>query len=275
MPKEWYTYKANKINVDKETGEILDDEETIRLKEFNSKIMVNKKPYFFIYNYPELENDYNKFMSLVEDNCILRFCKTFSQLEEIGATNDEEEIFLNSVKYKYPVFKNTSIMNKICYIFENEFKNIRHKVKDSKDFDYRIYRSNNRKVKDEIFKEIEKVFKEYLKELKDDRNIYDRRYDLKDYNEEDIMKDFTIIDLYKEKLYKVCPDKYILCNALLDLTYGKNGSNKNIVWNICGEQIINNLLSKNDNKYTILVKDDNGNVEWNGNRFSEKQVEVC
>ena len=154
MPKEWYTYKANKINVDKETGEILDDEETIRLKEFNSKIMVNKKPYFFIYNYPELENDYNKFMSLVEDNCILRFCKTFSQLEEIGAANEEEEIFLNSVKYKYPVFKNTSIMNKICYIFENEFKNIRHKVKDSKDFDYRIYRSNNRNVKDEIFKAV-------------------------------------------------------------------------------------------------------------------------
>ena len=35
-----------------------------------------------------------------------------------------------------------------------------------------------------------------------------------------------------------------------------------------------NLLDKNDNKYTILVKDENGSIEWNGNKFREEKVEV-
>ena len=87
------------------------------------------------------------------------------------------------------------------------------------------------------------------------------------------MIDYTLLDYYREEFYSVCPDKFRLCDIILDLTYGK-GTNKTLAWDICGEQIISNLLDKNDNKYTILVKDENGSIEWNGNKFREEKVEV-
>ena len=49
MPKEWYDYKVNKITEE-------DSLEEIKIKERNLKLMVNKKPYFFIYNYKPLQS---------------------------------------------------------------------------------------------------------------------------------------------------------------------------------------------------------------------------
>ena len=271
MPKTWYTYKANKIKVDKETGEIIDSEEEIKRKTFDSKIMVNKKPYFFIYNYPELANSYNEFLKRVNDNCIINFCKTLDELENFGCETEEEQKFLNSVNYKRTVFKNNSVMNKICKVFEEEFKNFRLKVKDD-NFDYTIYKKIKKVKHDEIFNSVENVFKQYKKDLKDNRNtVCTDGYSL--FESDDNMIDYTLLDYYREEFYSVCPDKFRLCDIILDLTYGK-GTNKTLAWDICGEQIISNLLDKNDNKYTILVKDENGSIEWNGNKFREEKVEV-
>ena len=80
MPKEWYDYKANKIKTDNETGEILDDEETVAIKEKNLKLMVNKKPYFFIYNYDMLKSDYSVFMNNVNNNSLDVFGKEYEEI---------------------------------------------------------------------------------------------------------------------------------------------------------------------------------------------------
>ena len=49
--------------------------------------------------------------------------------------------------------------------------------------------------------------------------------------------------LFKGKFYEVCSNEKILCDILIDLLYDKPNS-KSVVWEMCGDVIIDNLLEK-------------------------------
>ena len=268
MPKSWYNYKANKINVDKETGEILDDEETINTKERNMKLMVNKKPYFFIYNYPQLYTKYNKFMKDVNNNCIIRFGMDLDSLREKEDKTEDEQIFLNSVECRNPVFNNPSLMNRLCWLIEDEFKDVKLKVRNSDNFDYGIYKTD-KKYSPKTKKEIEEVFKEYKKQQKQ----YGQTITNHTTKEEKDEKRKVFLDNFKMKASVICPNEEDLCNIVLDIAY--KGNSKQFAWDICGEQIIKNLLEKNGNKYTYPMMDENGDIEYKGYKFSMREVKVC
>ena len=268
MPKSWYNYKANKIDVDKETGEILDDEETINAKERNMKLMVNKKPYFFIYNYPQLYTKYNKFMKDVNNNCIIRFGMDLDGLREKEDKTEDEQIFLNSVECRNPVFNNPSLMNRLCWLIEDEFKDVKLKVRNLDNFDYGIYKTN-KKYSLKTKKEIEEVFKEYKKQQRQYAQTI-TNHTTKDEKDE---KRRTFLNNFKIKAELICPNAEDLCNLVLDIAY--KGNSKQFAWDICGEQIIKNLLEKNGNKYTYPMMDENGDIEYKGYKFSMREVQVC
>ena len=276
MPKEWYNYRYNKINIDYETGEILDDEETVKEKERNIKIMVNKKPYFFIYNYDNLKSKYNTFLKEVENNCLIRFGKTFNELQN-NCETEEEKQFLQSSFYKSPVFDNACTMNRICWKIEDEFKDIKLKVRqDDKKFNFKIYKSSKRYDK-EHYKDIEKLYREYNRAKKENVSsmISNMNNGLEGTDTVDIANSKQVlIDNFKNKASEICVNSEELCNIVLDLCY-KNKNNRQFAWDISGEQIIINLLNKNDKKIKYPVQDENGNIEWDGKRFSITEMEVC
>jgi hypothetical protein len=62
--------------------------------------------------------------------------------------------------------------------------------------------------------------------------------------DEDGATDKAIISLmFKEKFYGICPNEKMLCDILIDLLYDKPNA-KGVVWDMCGDVIIDNLLSK-------------------------------
>lgn len=258
MPKEWYDYKTNKINVDTETGEILDDEETIAIKEKNLKLMVNKKPYFFIYNYNNLRTEYNNFMKQVEYTCLAKFKKTYEELRDAVNRTEEEEFTYRYIQNKIPVFNNKSVCNRICHKLEEEFDNIKLSVKDDSGFDYNIYKSSVSTPKN-IIKEIEDVYKVYKTELKKISRKFMMDSDIE-------IEENKLFEVLREKMQIICPNSEVMCNAVLDITYGKN-KNKEFAWTMVGEQIIENLLSKNNYTYTYPILDESGDIEWDGYKF--------
>lgn len=44
------------------------------------------------------------------------------------------------------------------------------------------------------------------------------------------------------------------------------------MWEMCGDQLIKNLLDKNDNKVMYLEKSDCGDIEFNGCKFKERYM---
>jgi hypothetical protein len=57
------------------------------------------------------------------------------------------------------------------------------------------------------------------------------------------------------------------------LCYDSNNS-KQFAWDIAGDIILGNLLLKNESVVRFPMQDTNGDIEFNGLRFSMKEFEV-
>lgn len=247
MPKEWYDYYSAK------------DSEN---KDLNLKILADKKPYFFIYNYPQEMKKYKKYIANSNKNCLMRFGINIDELIDKHDKTDDEQKFLQFYYKKMPVFINKSTMNRICWKIEEAFDDCKDEI-SSQTFDYRMLMSYKTYSK-KLFNQIKKIYEEYLNSIRQHsqtkRSTKNEKDDAK--TQRDIFK-----DEFKQKAYKICNNSEELCNIVVDMCY-KNNSSKQFAWDICGDIIIQNLLKKNNYTIQYPIADDNGEIEFGGNRFS-------
>lgn len=165
-----------------------------------------------------------------------------------------------------PVGTNDCVMNKICRKFEQEFDSYMRKHGSSRQFDYSIMKSDSTYTSTQ-FANIKRLYEEYNNRLVS-YAIFS------DYERVDEIDSFsTLSDMnaeFRRMCDSVCPDKSALCNIILDICYKKK-STKRFAWNMCGEEIIKNLLAKNDNIISYPTIDPNGDISYCNNKFSIKQ----
>ena len=71
----------------------------------------------------------------------------------------------------------------------------------------------------------------------------------------------------KEECHKICPNSEVLSNIVIDLCYSSS-KNKTFAWDVAGEQLFKNVLQNSNNTISFPVKDENGDFEFCGERFS-------
>ena len=261
MPKHWVDHKANIIHDD-------DTEEMIKRKQRDQKLVV-KKPFFFIYNYDYLKKEYNKYIKNVNANAQLRFGQSLDTLLESTEHTDDEANFIENY-YKYmPVDCSPGIINRICWKIEDEFKSM--DVLPDANFDYHILTSGVTYTKAE-FEAIEELYNEYIVSIRKIKKYYANKND-NDASDDMVSDLFLIKETWTEKCLSICSNMKVLTNILLEICYNVSGS-KAMVWDICGEQIINNLLEKNNNTFMFPTKDAFGDIEFDGDYFSIMEVVV-
>lgn len=262
VPKTWNDFHSLKI-------EETDNEETRLKKEFNRRIVVDKKPYYFRYIYETINKEYEKFIKQTNINCARRFRCTVEDLKSKDYLEDDEKEFLLWYEKKNPLSNNPCIVNKIAWRVENEFD--RNEPIENKEFDYSIYLSENKEIatKNDISK-IKKLYEEYKKNRKN------QVINTKDTSNKDSIlqerKDKD--DILKREFKEIIQDNQILLNTLIDLSYRKNIIGKWVVWNVCGETILDNMLNNTDRIIKYPIKDKNGEFEYNGIKFSMKELKI-
>lgn len=263
VPKEWYSYKAVKVREE-------DDEGMKIVKEYQRSLLANKKPYFFIYNYKYLKNDYNNYNKNAENNCLIRFGLTLDELKNKQNKTDEENDFLSYYEKLSPVSNNNSIVNRIAHKLENKLDKLPTNIRKS-NFNKNIL-ITDKKVKKAMQEELLDLYKKYNIDIRNTmksnvNKIKDSVEDIKN-NRELYMKSFI------EKANEICKnDSEVLCNALVELLYDKTNS-KQFLWDTCGDYIINKLLNENNSTINFPVKDINGNILWDGEKYSMKSIEI-
>ena len=76
-----------------------------------------------------------------------------------------------------------------------------------------------------------------------------------------------IKDVFIDECNKICPNAEVLANIVVDLCYTSN-KNKTFAWDVAGEQIFNNVLKNNGYIMQYPIKDEHGDIEFCGKRFS-------
>lgn len=256
MPKGWYDQIANKINDDDS------QEEKIRKKKYQ-KLCANKKPYFFIYNYDTEMKAYKQHSEKYETEAPMYWQLSLNDLINLKNRDKDQNAFVDSYLRSVPVDLSMSTMNRICYAIENTMEDF--KAEGRKQFDYSILKSG-RQYNNFIRGQIEQLYKKYKHIIKTVVLECNEDIDSEESPEYNEYKD-SIIDWFADQCHSACPDDTMLCDILIDICYaGRN--QKEIVWQICGDTIVENLLKHNGGILSYPEKvENNGDFECAGNQF--------
>ena len=270
MPKSWYIQSENRVNQDE------DSEEEIERKKFYQSICADKKPYFFIYNYQSLKCEYDSYMVNVENKSQSMFKSTFKDLCNKAEKTDTENQFIKWANDKNPIDVSPSVMNKICWAIEKEFDDLFSTPRDK--FDYSMLKSSGYHAYSKTrYYDILEAYEWYKKKL----NAFGKKQNSEYYDDvqDDIDSKEQLMQIFIEMCTEICPNQYELCDILVDMCYSgrldrRSGKllekrlDKEIVWSVCGETIIKNLLKKNNgNLYYPKKVDSNGEFECCGGQF--------
>lgn len=265
MPKDWYDRSANRITED------LPPEEVER-RLFNLRILADKKPYFMRYIYPNLMNQYNTYIKNTDKKCVREFRQTIDELIEKNPdelTTAERE-FIDYYLQRMPVGMHPCVMNRICRRFEDEFDNYFLKNVPEEEFDYNIMKSGQDYTVTQ-YNAIAKLYEQYTKRLQEYMQFSKR--ERIDEDESATTRGLMIRD-FRVECERACSNAAQLCDIILDLCYRRSGS-KQFCWDICSEEIIDNLLKNNDNTIYYPVQDENGDIEFCGRRFTFESKGEC
>ena len=261
MPKEWHDrHSANKI----------DDADR---RELCRNIVADKKPYFMRYIYPALMKQYNTYIKNTDRNALREFRMTVSELSNMSPEDrsDRQTEFLKYYDYHMPVGLGDCVMNKICRKFEEAFDGYigRHNAEVA--FDYRIMRSDA-EYPPRLLSVIKKLYEDYNRRLAN----YAVFADYERVDEVDVGANLQMMnEEFRKECSLVCPDRKALCNIILDVCYTKS-STKRFAWNMCGYDIIQNLLDKNNREISYPTFSTDGELEYAGELFTveTKRIEV-
>ena len=259
MPKEWY---------DRRSASSIEDPQKRALY---LSILSDKKPYFMRYIYPDLMRRYNKYVKNVFKKSLREFALSTDELLAMPPEDltEEQAEFLKYYGYGMPVGTGDCVTNRICRRFEQEFGNYIRKRKESTSFNYEILTSGVEYSKTQ-YKAILVLYEDYNARLRD-YMIFSTRERVD--GDEAVSQMQTMKEDFRRECDCVCSNSQTLCDILLDICYRRSRT-KNFVWNMCEEEIINNLLHKNNNLIGYPVLDACGDIEFRGSKFSFHQTEV-
>lgn len=253
MPREWH---------DRHSVNTIEDPEKRR---FYQHIVADKKPYFMRIIYPTLMRQYNTYIKNTNKNAMREFQMTIDELIKIPqeCLTDRQRDFLRYYNSRMPVGNNNCVMNRICRRFEQEFDGYLGRHNADIDFDYTIMKSGTEYSRSQ-YNSILKLYESYNKRL--------RSYAVfANYERVDECDTFAkMLEMKNEFLQdctQVCPDRFALCDIVLDICYRKS-STKRFAWEMCGDEIIHNLLERNGRHISYPTLDADGDVYFGGNRFT-------
>ena len=261
MPLSWH---------DRHAVNLIEDPEK---QAFYRSIIADRKPYFMRYIYPDLMKQYNKYIRNTNKNAMREFHMSVKELLEIPEADrtPEQTEFLYYYQKQMPVGTHDCVMNRICRRFENEFSGYLQRHNKRTTFDYRIMKSGADYTQYQ-YNIILKLYHEYNRRIKNYAVFanYERVDEYDSY-----ARSMEIQSEFVRSCEAVCPNTADLCDIILDICYRRK-STKRFAWNICGDQIIRNLLRRQNGRIQIPVLDENGELYFKGNRFTvvSKQIGV-
>jgi len=253
MPREWH---------DRHSVNTIEDPEKRR---FYQKIVADKKPYFMRIIYPTLMRQYNTYIKNTNKNAMREFKMTVDELMDLPSAelNDRQKDFLRYYESRMPVGNHDCVMNRICRRFEQDFDGYLGRRNTDTEFDYTIMKSGTPYTRSQ-YNAILELYENYNHRLRSYAVFanYERVDECDTFS-----KMMEMRTEFEQECAKICPNRLALCDIVLDICYLKS-STKRFAWEMCGDEIIRNLLNRHDGLISYPTIDPDGEIDFCGKRFT-------
>ena len=253
MPKYWKSkYGLKELETD--------TEEEKEQKRFLKSIAADKKPYFFIYNYDKLHSEYNNYIKRAKNAYMCEYgTELMSDYEAYKADNggfSEEQItFFEYFERFLPIDMSPCTVNRMCWAIEQQTKDLK-KINSEKIFDWHKLKSPYHEYSDYEYKQmkgkIEHEYEEYKAKMQELSYTLANEY-VHGADKKDILG--TATSNFIMRLNMLCPNEELRTDVLIEVAY-KTKKSKKFVWDICGRQIVRNLLERHGGKVSYPVATD-------------------
>lgn len=268
-PKHWFDLKE---------CEKLDCSEEEKLYQ-KSICTGGKKPYFM--KYQPQATDTRKLCKNIQHQFEFRagclWGLTLKELLKIPVAQRTEDQ-KNVIEYwqgKYPHYMmDDSVQHRMCLATEEALKNVNVGFNQCQDCS-ELLKYNNIPVD----KDVEAKITGLLFEYKGKMNLLHNK---KRFGDKDKIREAfndgikKLREELRADILDLCSDKKVAINSLINVAYEKRKNNTltGIVWDLFGQEIIENLLEKNNYWVQIPVQDEHGDKVYRGKRFTivEKQI---
>lgn len=249
FPDHWVKWRRVKDDMDDE-----EKEQT----EFDNSIVVEKRPLFFRFLYPDYQKRYDKEIKRLENKTMTKYGLSAKEFFELKEYTEEQQKMLEGYYHFSFFLHEPSVMNQISKIMQAEILEAKQALHKSL-FDYNIYINPDIAVDPE---KLDMLLEIYLKFKKHSQSKLETKQD--NYN-----------DYLKGEAEKITSNMSELANLAVTICYENNPkSNKSFCWEIASDGIIENLLRNTDRKIMIPVSDTNGSIEYLWSRYSLKEFDL-
>ena len=275
LPKAWKTFE-------KFSEDDTPEERTRKIKA--NALVVSKKPYFFRYLYPELNQKFKQFENSYNQISKDMFGIKLKKLLKKENKTEEERMLVRRYQKYCPLITSACTMNNLCREFESIDFNIRFS-KDENDVKIPtvsmlptyedIYGQSPETFNEQKFHIVKKMYQEYnskkqikhLTALLVDSPIDDQSDDYKELRS-------SLYDLLIQSLQDTLVNEGITGEEFLfyshHLSKHYSSFNWGFCWEVLAEQIVKYIPQAEQTFYPIL--DPNGDYEYLGRRYSLKDI---
>ena len=244
---------------------------------FENRLAITKRPMFMRHLYSSYNKKWIAYNKKYAVDSMMRLKIELPLLlhyNTSGCALSVQEVDFVEKYYKYSPFISTDcVMNKICSHMESQVKQIKSDMKISdEESDEVIAILKDGSIK-EVNQEKFKKFYELYKIYKTGKRNFGR------LSETEEGQKFKTLDQYNKYIrglaFEISSDERELLDYAVDITYGVHkNDNKTFLWSIFGNEIIDNLISKNGEKRQIPFEDGKGIIELLGKRYSLGDINV-
>lgn len=261
FPKSWKCW----VNINKD-----DDDITKAEKYKYNSMVVKKKPYFFIYLYNTLMNDYKNYEKNFNSISLTHFSIPIKVLLRKKDHTEGEMNLLRKYRKYSPVLETECVMNILCKEIENIEFDIKYKPNCVSLLPEFASRDNIDETKINKLAEIYKEYKAQRKYKGIETLITNEGIQDEDMN--DILKNvlYANRDEYKDTMLELFTSSQELFNHLV-VVCERNNWSYDCIWDIVGDDIID-IIPYGSTK--VIVEDKNG-FEYLGNRYKVEEVSRC
>lgn len=269
IPKIWMNY--NKID------EVGDSEKIKQQKESLNKTLLDKHPYFFTYLYKGTKRRYKNYYNNQDATCRQLFGVGIEDLKKLNRKTPEQLDFINTFNKYSPVINSNCVMNKICRYIESIDFGIRNIVKqDEEVVYYKSLMSNpSLSIDEKKYSKVKKSYQDFKAHSSSLASTTSNSLSAKNDIDDEIEANVEIVyDNLNESLLKVCSNIDELVDYLIHMFYiEKTESNKDLLWKLYGEYIVENIKSK-INKITLPIPCKNGEYTYLDTKYTLKEVSL-
>lgn len=245
---------------------------------FLNNLVEKRKPYFFVYIYDTVMEDYKKEKKRLDKECRNIFGVNFNELKSKDDKTLEEKNFVKKYYNELPVTKTPCIMNKMAWRIEGmefDFKHPKNTADENITLANKMLSGNTKfsKAKMDAVRKCYKLWKSLIN--KQFQRSINEEYDLSVDNEYSGSE--TIEDSVKERiardLEEIIPNDVELADYLIELAYMDQKSDaKAFCWTFGSDGIIKNLLLKNCDKPLKIPVDNPDGELYLGKRYGLGEV---